>query len=403
MSREASGDRSRAESSENDVPMGPSVSGRLPGIDIIRGIAACSVLLHHATNAVTVIRPPWLASHGGHLHGVLESVFGTLGHWGVGLFFVVSGFCIHLPMARLRAASPAAELSLRSYYRRRFTRIYPPHLVALVLAGAAALLIPDGFYNEWRLITVPTLFQVVVHLLMIHSFFPSARYSINGVLWTISIETHFYVVYPVLLKILRTIRWEFIILFLFCFSIASTYVVGLIAPTYTGIWDENFFGRYWEWVLGAYVAERLVANQRPSWSRWGPFIGLLCVTYLFSLLTEFLPQGRMIRMHVRPFLFAICVYNGARLPPLRSILYRWGLAIGFESYSLYLVHPISISLTCVGLAALGAPLAVQWIASIAASIGFTILYFSAVERPFMRRAARTASAMPRPAPQGVTG
>src|SRR5438034_621967 len=58
------------------------------------------------------------------------------GYLGVPLFFVISGFCIHLPQARLLAArGPAgASPAWRRFFAGRFWRLYPPYLAAIALA-----------------------------------------------------------------------------------------------------------------------------------------------------------------------------------------------------------------------------------------------------------------------------
>ena len=54
------------------------------------------------------------------------------------LFFVISGFCIHLPYARaLAAADPETTApDWKRFFARRFWRLYPPYLAALVVALA---------------------------------------------------------------------------------------------------------------------------------------------------------------------------------------------------------------------------------------------------------------------------
>ena len=266
-----------------------------------------------------------------------------LGAWGVGLFFVLSGFCIHLPLARAAGKTAQPRLQLRRYYARRFTRIYPPHLVALVLSIVAATLIPSGFFTELPL-SVPTRWQLFAHLTMIHSFFANARYSINGVLWTIGIETHFYIFYPLLVLMRRRMSFSAITALLLVVGIGSKLVVERIDPSYAYLWGENFVARYWEWALGCLTAELLVVNRLAQWSSWTRFSLLLLGSYGLTLATAFLPHPGSVLAHVRPPMFAAIVFVGARLPPLRSGLYRFALAGGLQSYSLYSTHPIAIPL-----------------------------------------------------------
>ena len=72
-----------------------------------------------------------------------ERLIGWAGQIGVAVFFVVSGFCVRLPMARALAADPNARLDVRRYLHRRARRILPPYWIAIaasiVLSTSAAL------------------------------------------------------------------------------------------------------------------------------------------------------------------------------------------------------------------------------------------------------------------------
>ena len=70
-------------------------TGRLESIDFLRGCAAMGVLLLHAALSGIIPNPPlWF-----------RILYGTMlqGWWGVPLFYVISGFCIHLRWAKPQA------------------------------------------------------------------------------------------------------------------------------------------------------------------------------------------------------------------------------------------------------------------------------------------------------------
>jgi peptidoglycan/LPS O-acetylase OafA/YrhL len=101
------------------------------GIDALRGIAALGVLLSHSV--VVVLRTqfgldtasypePWRS-----LHPTLGLAFGVYWVW---LFFIISGFCIHLSISR---SLQRGGLDLWQYAKARFTRIYPLFLLGLAL------------------------------------------------------------------------------------------------------------------------------------------------------------------------------------------------------------------------------------------------------------------------------
>src|SRR5215217_7060011 len=110
----------------------PSISSdrtRLRGIDALRGAAALGVVLYHAVDQAAKALPNNLLQHPFRLVQIASS----FGYIGVFLFFVISGFCIHLQWARSRAAGAAPQIRFTSFWKRRIRRLYPPYLIALLL------------------------------------------------------------------------------------------------------------------------------------------------------------------------------------------------------------------------------------------------------------------------------
>src|SRR6266702_5271766 len=99
----------------------PSMGRRLPGVEGLRAIAACSILVFHAWGLTP--------THGTRL-GPFDRFVPDL-QFGVVLFFTLSGFLLYRPFA---AAILRAELrpSLRSYVRNRALRIVPAYWFILL-------------------------------------------------------------------------------------------------------------------------------------------------------------------------------------------------------------------------------------------------------------------------------
>ncbi len=87
-------------------------SGRLRSIDALRGVAAVGVVLFHAHEAVPLDPSRWF---GALLNGTL-----FFGRYGVWLFFVISGFCIHLRWVRKQRASLSPHINFLTFWRRRY-------------------------------------------------------------------------------------------------------------------------------------------------------------------------------------------------------------------------------------------------------------------------------------------
>jgi len=150
----------------------------LISINIARGLAAFSVFVYHygvgtiAAKYSGITQFNWIA-----IPGAI---------YGVTLFFVISGFCIHGSEWRRLQHRGDQRFDGRAYFRRRVLRIYPVYIFslaiscALILANGVKLCAGDIFY----------------HVLLLHGFSQAYFNSINLVLWTISIEAFFYVIYP---------------------------------------------------------------------------------------------------------------------------------------------------------------------------------------------------------------
>src|SRR6185295_14367033 len=168
---------------------------RLQSIDALRGIAALGVVFYHAAwqtgNAVPANAFHWPVK--------LLQFFSAFGYIGVFLFFVISGFCIHLQWAKARANQQPTSIQFGTFWRRRFRRLYPPYIIAFALFMVMAALTSGINLTHFFV------YDVVMHLLMLHNLDPHTCYSINGVFWTLAIEEQLYLAYFLLL-FLRT-RW----------------------------------------------------------------------------------------------------------------------------------------------------------------------------------------------------
>jgi peptidoglycan/LPS O-acetylase OafA/YrhL len=149
----------------------------LPGIDVLRGIAAGAVVVAHA---FALGELPGVPGNPMMLHG--------LGSWGVGMFFVLSGYLLCDYFWR-----PRTQRSLKVFWVRRIFRVAPAYYVQvalLFLFFASPVLLMSGV----------GLRQVLAQLTFTHFFHPSTTpsFNVNGALWTLSIEAMLYLAMPLL-------------------------------------------------------------------------------------------------------------------------------------------------------------------------------------------------------------
>ena len=130
------------------LTMGPMASAdgmekkhtaRLLSIDALRGLAALGVLIFHAVGEYGHGRTAYsgfdLATGVSsqamlRLIGKCAIFIASFGWVGVILFFVISGFCIHMRWARERALGKKPDIRFVPFWKRRFIRLYPPFFVA---------------------------------------------------------------------------------------------------------------------------------------------------------------------------------------------------------------------------------------------------------------------------------
>ena len=150
---------------------GDRTIGRMLTLDAMRGGAALAVVTYHALGVA-----PRTALSG--WQAWLPQIAAYSVHFafaGIYLFFVISGFCIHLFWARARAAGiEKPVIDFFTFWKRRVRRLYPPYFAALaVYLCYAAYKTPvhvTGFY----------LWDVLLHLFMLHNVDLRTTYTING-------------------------------------------------------------------------------------------------------------------------------------------------------------------------------------------------------------------------------
>jgi peptidoglycan/LPS O-acetylase OafA/YrhL len=315
-----------------------TLSGRrsLVAIDFLRGVSALGVVLFHSRVDLWVGFREIRASPGGYspIDRVLSwlslpvSQFGYL----VMLFFVISGFCIHLPYAGERTA-----LKLRTYVQRRFFRIYPPYAVVVLLG----LLVEMAFRAAGQPregesgITLASLMMVQNYL------FHGGQVPSNPSLWSIPVEVELYVAYPLLMRFLRSRNWGMGVGWLIT-AVFSTFALGIYLAGWN--WPDTNFLKFWViWWSGAWLAERWCGGTVPAWNRYTWIYSVVAIMSLIAGMTWNWDHGFMHIVWGAVSFLVLWWVLGWKETPSRtdSVPSRMVAAvakIGVFSYSLYLVH-----------------------------------------------------------------
>jgi peptidoglycan/LPS O-acetylase OafA/YrhL len=161
-------------------PPGPS---RLPSLTGLRFVAAFLVFVYH-------VRTLSIFGDQDFANGYRQVVEST-GNIAVSAFFVLSGFVLTWSARRGDRT--------RSFYRRRFFKVFPNHVVVFFAALAFLLIVgePVGFWSA------------LTNLFLVNTWIPNLTLvfgSVNGPTWSLSVELAFYVTFPLWFVLIRKIQ-----------------------------------------------------------------------------------------------------------------------------------------------------------------------------------------------------
>ena len=409
-----------------------STGTSLAYLDGIRGVAVVLVVLLHA----------WIRSGAPSAAVALPVVGGRFdfapffktGYVGVDLFFVLSGFLLSQYWLRADWAG-APRPSTRRYLRNRVFRIVPAYyfcLFLMLLLLTPALIPPELVYSSTGL------FILGAHLTFTQFLFPlsAASYSINGPLWTLTMEMTFYLLLPWAVRLFLRNRWLVTLPALTLATLGWLWLArhslgplvqfwqgtvaryGVDEATIRYFLSKQFPAHFVDFGLGialANISTRIVARPPTgrlaraaigTWAGASYFVmGTLLVLFMMLKLSG--GQGwwayYLSQIPVAlgfTLMLAGLIFGGRRLQalfgftPLRLI--------GLVGFSAYLWHMPIISLLeqFPGVAALPTPERFQYVLARAAPLVLlvSIVFFLAIEKPFMQIGRRPAT-LPDAAPE----
>lgn len=320
-----------------------AIDTRDVAINAWRGVAALLVAYFHCRQITWVGMQQFHAS-GAHLG--LNTILSYLtlpiawGSAGVPIFFVISGYCIHRGTAQKLLADPAAPFNTRVFYLRRFARIYPVLLAALLLTLALDTL-SLRFTPAIHKINPMDAHAFLVNLFSLQGI-AGKTFGSNGALWTLSIEVQFYVVYPILLAVRRKLGIKTLLI-----GVAAVNVVSAV------VFERHeiiIFTSYWfSWTLGAWIAEAkiLAAGENRSMTHGSRSLLLIAVV-LGALGCLAFKYSQYIAFQIWALAFAAYLYQVLDKPARKSVTVRGFSWLGEFSFSLYVVHfPLFVFLASV--------------------------------------------------------
>lgn len=341
---------------ERRPPVAPPKRDRhYPVLDALRFVLALWVTIGHS-QVFPLFAGVDAATRFGRFvtHAWSSVVFGTPA---VIVFFVISGFCIHLPF------QGDGPFPVGRYYLRRYVRILIP--------VAGALCVYRAFGDK-------------LHFWGEHSILWESP------LWSLACEEIYYAAYPLLRFLRNRFGWKYLLPPIFVAAI-------LTAATHLNAPSFQVFGPFGTalillpvWLLGSVLAEQSATlpaiTSAPRIYAWRFLIWLGCwsAEMLHFKTRVHFPQT-MIWFGVLAYFWVKneIAYGKHHLPN------RHLVAAGAWSYSLYLIHAQGMgAFWRLPLPFLG--YFVSWFAALFSSFGLSYIFYILVERPSHRLARRVS-------------
>ncbi len=313
--------------------MSTNKTSRFRILDSLRGLAAVLVVIHHfmvfnETKLFGVIND--------RLYSFLQYL-SSLNHLAVLFFFVLSGFSIGYS---LKGNLLTNKGQTNTYLYKRFKRIIPIYLLALLFSLIVGLLIKNVHQPSYSIT------NLVGNLLFLQTAVEAtpywfSPYGKNGPLWSLSFEMFFYLFLPffsyLIIKIRLYARIRIWIL-LVCLTVVSI----LINKYVIFIPLLSFLSLFAIWWMGFEVA--IDRFKKPKHTiNWALFLFLGLAIQMFK---DFVPSATVIELG-QGFLMGVVLYLLFRLNDLwSSPLKALGKKIfnfffeqaGHGSYALYALH-----------------------------------------------------------------
>ena len=307
-----------------------AVAHHIPSLDGLRCVAIVPVFLSHTL--MTVRLPNFIP-----------------GNFGVTLFFFLSGYLI-TTLLRMEIER-TGSVNFKLFYLRRALRVLPTSYLVLALAAAYGLAV--GATDAWWLLGQ---FLHLTNFQVIAGGWEAPIAPHTSIYWSLAVEEHFYLAFPVLFVALAKLRSKFH---------RAALVLGLCALVFLWrcwlIWgagvsfDRTYVGtdtRIDSILFGCALAmwgNPALDGTRFSESSWKRVFLPLSV---LGILLSYAVPDRAFRETVAYTAQGLCLFSvfivAVRYPdwgPMRLLNWRWVSWLGTLSFAIYLIHPSMLAIT----------------------------------------------------------
>ena len=357
---------------------GKAIAERIPSLDGLRAISIGFVLFSH------------LAGTGGFPVSAQAAGRWSLGHFGVTVFFVISGFLITGLL--LDELARTARIRLGRFYFRRTLRIFPPYFAFLFALLAAEAI-------GWIALNP----RDALHAATYTSNYYDQRSWFVGHTWSLAVEEQFYLLWPAVLVLAGTRRALFI-------AAATVLVVPIVRVLEWELFRSAGYGvgHRFETIADAIAVGCVLACARPWLHRFEPYMRFLR-SPLFALVPLAALAGNLLHDHplvsfgvgltVMNVCLALCLdwavtFHDGRIGRVLNAAPL--VFVGWISYSLYLWQQPFLNRASQAAVA-------QFPLNIILTVALALISYYAIERPSLQLRKRIESRKRRPSPAPPVG
>lgn len=324
-------------------------NGRNYGLDVMRSIAILLVLVSHGEYLYYDHLPPFIGNN-----------IVLTGHWGVQLFFVLSGFLIGSILIKEIADKGLSRPVIFNFWKRRWFRTLPNYYLFLAIYILLWLITPVDFWNMRPAVKHHFFCSNPVDLAYFPFFlqnFAVTEIGFMGHSWSLSVEEWFYLTLPLGLSLFFALlkksplqnrllyTFTSLIVVFWCLRFAGA--CGFI-PRYNKLsviynLDNIMLGVLMAWL---YTYRRSVFSMKK----------ILIIAAIPLFITGWVLQNKyvltghpvdawdtvIVPLHAIAFACLLPWFHA--LKPGKAVRFRWIVTqISMASYSMYLVHFIILA------------------------------------------------------------
>jgi len=340
----------------------------VPALDGIRAISILMVVISH------------VSERGGFKYGKMIP-----GGMGVTVFFFISGYLITTLL--FKELYKTNSINFKAFFLRRILRLYPPLLLMLAILLSYILIIGRPIpYTE----VIASLFYYENYFMV----YSAVKDKYFGVIWSLSIEEHFYLVWPVLFIFFNKSKNGFIAL------AVSLIIIPLVCRLYiTSHYDASKLSdlitynlthcRFDAIAFGCLSAILLNYSSKDIYFKFTQNYGSLVVAFVL-LIISLTFRNEFFRQTYRYTLQGIALFillpgilnpqNAVSTAIKNALSGNIIVFIGKLSYSIYLFHWVAIQVTPHLL-----PQKYLWLlVNIVITIVLSLFSYLIIEKPLMK-------------------